>query len=283
MKVVKKGITLLAVLNLLAVLLTGCGGGGGGGSSTSSGTSNTVSGIAAKGPLKGATVTIYALNALGVQGALLATTQTGTSGDYTANIGSYSGSILAIVSGGTYTNEATLLPVTNTAQLRAAMTNVSGNVLMTVTPLTEIAVQRAGILTEANIELANALVSNMIGGVNIITTRPANVIVSSPSTTAEKNYGLSLAAISQMVSSGTATSVSIAISQIATDLADNQIDVTGGNISSALTTFISSGNNQTGLTTGTATVVQAIIDSTTSPIASNSLWDTMIWDTDTWQ
>lgn len=255
-------IVWLVVCTMLLVGLFACGGGGGG----SSPTNNTVSGIASKGPLMDATVTVYALDASGVQGAVLATALTGASGDYTANIGSYTGSILAVVSRGTYTDEATLSPMTNTAQLRAAMTNVTGNVSMTVTPLTEIAVQRAGTLTSANIESANALVSNMIGGVNIITTQPANVLVSSSSTTAEKNYGLALAAISQMVSSGTATSVSSAISQIANDLADNKLDTTGGNISSALNTFIASSNNQTGLKTTTAAVVQAIINATTGPI-----------------
>jgi len=260
---------ILVVFILALVIMTGCGGGGSssGDKGGTAGTGKIVSGIVSKGPLMGAMVTIHALDAAGAQGAVLASASTGTNGAYTADIGSYAGNILVVVSGGTYIDETTLSPVANTIQLRAAVVNVTGNVSVAVTPLTELAVQRAGTLTTENIEAANTLVSNMIGGLDIITTQPANVLVSSSSTTAEKDYGLACAAFSQMVSSGTATSVSSAISEIATDLADNTLEATGADISAAIDTFIASGNNQTGLTTSTSSVPQSVTIATTTPIS----------------
>lgn len=213
-------------------------------------TASSMTGVASKGLITNAIINVYALDTAGNKGSLLGTAITDTIGAYNVNLGTYTGNVLVEAIGGAYIDEATGLSTTNTAALRTAVENVSGSVKVAVTPMTEIAVQMAGTLTQSNIDKANITVSNMIGGTNIITTMPADVLdpSSQSRTTDETNYGLVLAAISQMVSSGTATSVAEAITQIANDLANNELDITGGSISSALTTFITSTHNQTGLT-----------------------------------
>jgi hypothetical protein len=265
MKLMTKWSGIIVMCSVFLAVLQGCGGGGGS-SSTPSATSpatSSVSGVASKGLLSGATVTAYALSVSGVKGAALGSATTDATGAYSISLGSYTGAILIEASGGSYKDEATGATTVNTALLKAAVANASGSVKAAVTPLTTIAVQKAGALTAANIDSANTIVSNIIGGgTNILSTMPADVLVSSSSTTAEKNYGLMLAAISELVSNGTATSVSDAISQIAADLADNKLDTTGAGISSALSTFITGSSNQTGLDATTAPIVSAISKAT---------------------
>jgi len=268
----KRSLVVMLLVVVSAVLISQCGGGGGGGGSAPPApATSSLSGVAAKGLLSGATVTAYALDASGVKGSALGSTTTDAHGAYMINVGQYTGNVLLEASGGSYTDEATNQSKTNTALLRAAVTNVSGSVNAAITPLTEIAVKKAGTLTATNIDAANALLSNMIGGTNIITTMPADVLTSSASSTAGKNYGLMLAAISQMVSSGTATSVADAITKIGADLADNRLDTTGATIASTLATFLGSASNHTGLTAGTAPVVAAISSATTGNIPTYSL------------
>lgn len=225
-------------------------------------TTSSITGVASKGLLANASINVYALDTAGNKGSLLGTAITNTTGAYNVILGTYSGNVLVEAAGGTYIDEATGSSINNSTALRTAVDNVSGSVNAAVTPMTEIAVQLAGTLTQSNIDKANMIVSNMIGGTNIITTMPADVLDASSKskTTDETNYGLILAAISQMVSSGTATSVAEAITQIANDLVDNKLDITGGSISSSLMTFITSTHNQTGLT---STPAQYAIESYT--------------------
>lgn len=269
----KKHIVWLFVFMIVAVGLAACGGGGGGGGAaaggdpgTGTGATNTLTGVVSKGLISGATVTVYALDASGATGAVLGSSITESDGSYVINLGSYTGTVIVKASGGTYKDEATGSTVTNGVLLRSVATSVTGTAEAAVTPLTEIAVQKAGTLTASNVAEAVTLVSNMIGGANIVTTMPANVLVSSASTTAEKNYGLALAAISQMVKDGTASSVSDAVAKIASDLADSKLDTTGGSVSSALSTFITSTANQTGLTEASAPAVQTVTAATTNTV-----------------
>ncbi len=268
MNALRKWFTVLAVLSMLALIFAGCGGGG---SSNSAPIDSKIqlSGTAADAILSGATISVYALDAGGSIGKLLGTATTNANGEYSIDIVAYSGNVMVEASGGTYTDDATGMGKTNSLTFHAAMTGVTKSLKVAVTPLTEIAVQKAGTLTTANIYSANTVVSNMVGGgTNIISTMPANVLASSSSGTAEKNYGLALAAISQMVSSGTATSVSGAITSIVNDLSDNKLDTTGAAISAALATFITSGSNQSGLNTTTAPVVASITSATSNTISA---------------
>lgn len=269
---------VLALISM-SVVLTACGGGSGSGSGSDSSSVNTVvGGVASKGLIAGGTVNVYAINADGTQGTLLGTGTTASDGTYSVDIGSNSGDLLVEVTGGSYTDEATGNTVTNDT-LRAAITDAAGSVSASVTAFTEVAVQKAGALTSANIVAANSLVSNMIGGVDILLTSPANVIDSSSTTAtdAELTYGLMLASISQFVEDGAATDVSTAISTITADLSDSILNTTGADLITALVNFMdSSGNNLTGLASNDAslTIDETISTFSTTEISSETTTET---------
>lgn len=257
----------------LAAIMIGCGGGGGGTNETAA---TTINGVASLGPISGGTVKVYALNADGSKGSQLGTTvTTGADGSYSVSIGTYTGNVIVEVSGGNYKDEATGSTLTNATLIRAALTGVSSDVSVAVTPLTEIAVKYAGgSLTTTKIEQANSLVG-AIAGVNIITTLPANVVDQTASSNAsvdQISYGLMLAAISQMVADGNATSPSDAITKITTDLSDGQLDTTGAVLTTAITTFVTvNPNNLSGVTTLEQTNLDNTISYiTTSPITPPS-------------
>jgi len=160
-------------------MLTACGGGGssstsGTGGSTGASTATVVSGVASKGLINGGTVTVYALNDGGSIGSsILGTATTAADGTYSIDIGTYNGNVLVEVTNGTYIDEATGIDTPN-ATLRAALTGATGNVTVAVTPMTELAVKKAGTaLTKSAIEDANSIISAM-AGVDIIGTIPAD-------------------------------------------------------------------------------------------------------------
>lgn len=262
-------------------LLTACGGGG---DAPPGDGGTTVSGLASKGPINGGALNIYQVNADGSQGNSLGSTTTGVDGTYSVNIGSYSGNIIVEVTGGDYTDEATVATVSN-GTLRAVVAGVNSDVTVAVTPLTEIAAEKAaqmvGIFTSINIIAANNIVSNMIGGVDIISTLPADVTDPSSSSASSdaQNYGLMLAGISQMVDgSPSYTDVSECVTAIVDDLSDSVLNTVGSEITTSLDVFIVSGNNVTGLTAADTTLDDAIADATTTPISSSdpsSGWTTI--------
>lgn len=89
-----------------AVILSGCSGGSGGDATPA--TTVTISGSVVKGPVSGATVTFFSLNVDGSKAALLGTTTTDTSGNYTITLTpAPTTPLLAEASGGTYVDEAT--------------------------------------------------------------------------------------------------------------------------------------------------------------------------------
>ncbi len=238
------------IIATTALLLSGCGGGGGGG-----GTTHALSGVASKGLIKNGTnnVKVYALNADGSKGSLLATTSTGAKGDYAADLGSYAGAVLVEVSG-TYTDEATGQPVTIAANkpLRAAVDSVVGSIAVSVTPLTELAVQKAGgALTKDSIQQANAQVSAFFN-LDVIATKPvdasASALNASGVSAAQKNYTLALAAVSQMANSNTADAAFAVIAQIQ---ANSDPAQTAAQFARALTDFTGNANNATGVTAAT--------------------------------
>jgi len=222
------------------------------------GSATVVKGTASKGPIGGGTVNIIALNTDGSQGALLGTATTNPDGSYSLSIGSYIGSVLAVVTGGTYTDEATNTVVTNSATYRAAVADATGTVSASITPFTELAVQNAGTLTTVNITASNNQVSTMLGGVNILTTKPADVTGSlAGASQAEKDYGLMLAALSQMSKDGN-KSIPNVVLDIKNDLSDGKLETTGAQITTSLATFITSSNNHSGMTAGDTHVGDSI-------------------------
>jgi hypothetical protein len=82
----KQAILIIGVL--LSLTLLSCSGGGGGGNSSQT----VITGQVVDGFIEGATVTAYQVNANGTQGAQIGTpVTTDTFGNYTIDLGSYSG------------------------------------------------------------------------------------------------------------------------------------------------------------------------------------------------
>lgn len=250
---------------LMVTMLSACGGG-----SDSSTSSSSISGLASKGPIKNGTVKVYALASDGTQGTVpLGTTTTSpVDGTYSVDIGSYSGNVIVEVTGGTYIDEATSA-IKDNIKLRAALTGATGNVTMAVTPLTELAVKKAGTLETSSIEAANTVVSTL-AGVNIVSTIPADVSTAPGSTVDDTTYGLMLATISQMASD-TGKSVEQIIDSLNNDFTDNSNDgilnTEATKIKTGLQNFLLNTNNKSGVTDLTQTKLDSSIDFiTTTPV-----------------
>ena len=268
----KSKVLLLYSIFIVFAVLAACNSGSDDPTSSDDPTvGDVLSGTASKGPIAGGSITVYALDAEGKRGDVLGTTMTAADGSYSLDLGNYTGPILVELTGGNYIDEASGLTI-DMSVLRAA-THFSGNTVVSITPLTELAVRKAGTLTETNIATANELLSTMIGGIDIIGTLPANTLLPpAEDTTAEElDYGLALAAISQMVNGQLPyDTIDATLTDISTDLVDNQLATTGDKWSTALAQFLASVNNQTGLTIDTTTLDQALEDSTIRPIGTDS-------------
>jgi hypothetical protein len=266
-----------------SLLLFGCGGGSGGGGATSS-VDGVISGAAVKGPVSSATVTAYAINN-GAMGAQIGNGTTDTQGNFTVSIGSYSGSVMLRMSGGTYADEAT--GVSMTMQSGDVMTSmmpqaVAGAVMsgVQITPLTSMAQMRAqtmsGGMTPANITAANVAMGSYFSVSDILYTHPMNPLTAGSGTGATqdaRNYGIMLAAMSEYAHSiGMPVSSGI-VTAMMNDAADGVINGMMGNtqimmggmggmmgnmplsttagtsgLAQAMTTFMGSSMNKSGLT-----------------------------------
>ena len=261
-----KRLRLLAASALIAFSLAGCGGGGDGatGSAATDGDPNTatdtvISGMATKGPITG-TISIYALSSSGGKGNLLKSAPI-NDGKYTANIGKYAGPVL-IEAYGSYSDEATgkTLSIAADAPLRAALPNASETISIAVTPLTELAVQKAGPLTPAAIDAGNKLVSDIFKFdiVNTLPVAPTAAAVSSASQS-QIDYTLAIAALSQLSKTlnqplaNTITSVAAGISS------SGMNSQTAANFQNAVQNFIViNPNNNTGVSDVSATNLAAV-------------------------
>jgi hypothetical protein len=264
-----KILKLAAVSSLMICTLAACGGGGGTSGSTPAppAAKTVVSGIATKGPfLKESVVSVYAVTN-GARGALI--TQTATTddnGSYSADLGSYTGPVIVEVSG-TFHDEATgrNVAVAGSAPIRAAIPMAQGNVTLPVTPLTELAVQKAASLAPDAISAANALVSDLFK-VDVVATLPVAPTAAAlgNATQAQKDYTLALAAVSQLASQQGGASDSDNLNTAMATLSQG-ISSAGmsGSASAAfqgaLNSFVTSNpNNQTGISdTSTTSIVNA--------------------------
>lgn len=155
----------------LSLLLTACGGGGGGGSGAGTSAGSVVSGSAVKGPLKGATVCVYAAdatasNGLGARIGLVAGANvnngcyvTGADGGYSLTLpAGVSRNVVVVSTGGSYCADESQVQNDNTctggtppqtlpdgSSLTAAVTlpGNDGNASVHVTPLSQAAWQNA--------------------------------------------------------------------------------------------------------------------------------------------
>ncbi len=259
----------LALTAVAALLLAGCGGGGssidGTGAATTPTAQGTMSGNVVKGPVSGAAIKAFAVSG-GVMGTQLSSAVTDANGAFTMPMGGYAGPVMLQMSGGTYTDEASGIPMTMgagdvmTAVLPtvAAGASVSG---VAVTPLTAMAQAMAqhmsGGLTDANIAAANTAVGNYFMVHDILHTQPINPLVAGSAAGATQdmmNYGMTLAAMSQYAKGAGMSSSSGFVTAMMNDASDGVIDgkasgtqlTMGGGMSAGGTTTAGGGMMGTG-------------------------------------
>ena len=204
-KTFKRGFLSIASGALLTIY--GCGGGGGGSSpdpaATPSANKTLVNGVASKGPLNGSTVCAYAITNNIQSSALGACATNIVNGNYSIDIGNYTGSVLLEATGGTYIDEATGTTVTLASPLRSILSNVTGSkIFAAITPLTELAYQDANSvaagLTSTRIQSAIANVQTNFGVSDIVSIQPVDALnVPAGATAEQKTYALALATVSQ--------------------------------------------------------------------------------------
>ena len=243
-------------LSVMLFAMAACGGGGGGAAAPGAGPApavTSVSGVASKGIIANGLIKVYAVNSDSSL-RLLASTTTDPSGKYSADLGTYVGPMLVEASG-SYTDEATgtIKTVTADAPLRAALPNASGAVSMAVTPLTELAVVKAGPggLSASSIATANALVSDIFK-VDIVGTLPvaptSAALQDTATSTSQRDYTIALAAVSQMMSSS-GTPLSVVISNLNSTISSSGMtSAAAQNFQDNLAQFVSNPANTTGIT-----------------------------------
>jgi len=255
-------LTLLILLSL--ALLTACGGGGGDGDGSGAGTE--LAGSVSKGPVAGADVKIFALDATGAKGELLAEAVTDGSGTYLADLGDYEGPILVEVTGGSYLDEGSgqTLGIPGDAPLRAVHPAASGQVSLHVTPLTELAVQvaeAAGISLET-VAAAYDQVSEIFG-FDIETTTPLapEAAALAGASEDEVDYALTLAVLSQLAFDRGQT-IDELLADLAAELAEEGAlsSATLAAFDAAAATFLGAANpdNATGLESPAGTGLAAV-------------------------
>jgi len=258
------------IMGIMLVMLSGCGVGGFQGPDNTYGNTqpdpvlDIVTGEVSLGPVVGCQVSIYSLNSNGSVGQLLKTTVTyntnGTFGQYSSSVG-ITGPSLYVATGGSYTDEATGQTMTIPADspLRAAMDTESPTMSIAITPLTELAVKQAStLLIATNIASANQLVSSLFK-FDIIATQPlpptADGFAKLNVTQSQKDYALALAGISQMAVDYYQGSLTQALDAMNYDLTNNKSlsSATAQQFTTALSHFLSSSNNSTGVSSINAT------------------------------
>lgn len=262
----------LKMVPILATLALAACGGGGGPAGPPAG-SVVISGAAVKGPVSGGDVAVYPV-VNGIVGTTpLITGKTAADGSYTLIIPpdkAPSGPIVVEVTGGTYTDEATgttAVPLTST--IRAVVSAAATGDRIAVTPLTELAYQKAagagsGNLTPSIIDDANGKIAQTFGVTNIITSIPFDPTRPAPASASadDKRYAAAVGVISTMVKNtlpvGTPTKEAVAagLAALLSDLG-TELQETGG-FSAATATSMDTALTDFAPTNTGGTVPQAI-------------------------
>jgi hypothetical protein len=164
-----------------------------------------ITGVVSAGPVDGATVSLYRVNADGTDGALIANTTSDSAGNFSFTLAPETGPVEIYALNGTFNEEASGLPITLNVALRTRLAALpAGKISVGVTPLTEIASTCAstiqaytGATQAVNISNCNKALS-LASGLTDITKAPANpnLTLSDPTSQAAK-YSLLLAGISE--------------------------------------------------------------------------------------
>lgn len=245
-------ILLGMLFSLAAMTVSGCGGGGGGGTQPT-----IVSGTAMKGQFTAGTVKIFAVDlATGAKAATpLKTDVLSATGTFSVDISPFTGPIIVEVTG-THKDEATgqLATLGDATPLRAAV-NAAGGTPAMVTPLTELALKKAGaVLTAAVITKANADISTLFKVDNIVATKPVDATTAASATAAasEKNYSLALATVSQIMKNSAGSTLGQILDGLAAEIntsgsTPTMTTTASTTIKVAMSEFMESANNKTGV------------------------------------
>ncbi len=261
----------------------------------------TVSGTVFNGPVSSATVMAFAVNN-GTMGAQIASVATDSQGKFTLPLGSYTGPVMLQMSGASYTNEATQTTMTTTSNdvMSAVLPTVASGANITgvwVTPVTSMAQTRSltmtGGMTDANIAAANTALGNYFSVTDILHTQPINPLVpgaGAAATLDAKNYGMTLAAMSQYAKTLNMAVSSTLVTAMMNDASDGMMDGKKGStaismamggmmgnsmmaatagksgLASAMTTFMSSAANASGLSAADMAALMLKLNTTNGQI-----------------
>jgi len=169
----------------------------------------TISGTAVKGPVSNATVRAMAIGANGVPGAQIGSALTDEGGNFTIQVGKYSGPLMLEMTGGSFSDEATgvRMEMGATDMMTAAIPNMTADTALNgieITPLTSMAQSMAqhmsGGMTQANIMQTNSAVGMYFDVSDILSVHPMDPTASGAGGLAnqdQKNYGMTMAAMSK--------------------------------------------------------------------------------------
>ena len=196
----------------IVLVLSGCGGGGGGGA-VMPGATGVISGTAIKGPVQGAKVTAFGINANGTLGPAIGSAMTDSTGGFRMSVGPHDGAVMLQMKGGNYMDEASgsMMSMYSTDIMTSVIPAFASGETMTgvqVTPLTSmaqvLAAHMAGGMTGTNITAAN----DSVGGYFLVTDilhimpmDPTAVNSGAAATKDEKDYGMAIAAMTQVAKS----------------------------------------------------------------------------------
>jgi hypothetical protein len=200
-----------AVFSLVIMTLFGCGGGGGGGDATPptpGASSTTITGVAAKGPISGGTVKVFAIKDGQVdRAAEIGSGATDGSGAYSVTIPpdkTATGPVLIEVSSGSFSDEATgLSGIALKVPLQAVVSTVTDGDKIAVTPLTHLAVKQVegiGNFSAQEIDDSNKQVGAFFKVDDIIKSQPFDSTKDAPAgaTDDQRKYAGALGIFSQL-------------------------------------------------------------------------------------
>lgn len=174
-------------------------------SEDSSSLSSIISGMASLGPVDGGTVSAYKLLTDGTQGDLVSTATTNSTGAFSISIPQDAGPVMLSITGGSYVEESSGQTVSLTGEsLRVMIDDPAVQTTASITPLTEMAAERAKKLYAQGIDIESAIATandeiEAAAGISSLYTMPANPnsTISDPNSDASK-YALFLAGMSRM-------------------------------------------------------------------------------------
>ncbi|HUJ18005.1 MAG TPA: hypothetical protein VL197_08425, partial [Nitrospirota bacterium] len=273
---------------LLSLTLLSCGGGGGGGVGFISGgggnsSATVITGHVADGFVAGATVTAYQVNANGTQGAQIGSpVQTDQSGNYSLNLGTYTGPVLITSTGGTYidTVTGTTIDLTNSPLiLSTIVSNASGtNVTAEINPLTTMSANVAltlvgrGTPVATAADAANTTIQNYFGlPSSILNTALLNLTTVGCMTGANQSSADAsaiLAGISQLASTNGVSSLDLVQALIQDVTSDGLFD--GLASGATLSVLLTSGTGTIPLSTMEGTALTGLADAITTFMTSST-------------